>query len=42
MNAALDKAIPILIEPLVRTGIYGSQEEAIKNLVLDKKAACLL
>jgi Arc/MetJ-type ribon-helix-helix transcriptional regulator len=34
MNAALDKAIPILIEPLVRTGIYGSQEEALKNLVL--------
>ena len=34
MNAALDKAIPILIEPLVQTGIYGSQEEALKSLVL--------
>ena len=34
MNVALDKAIPILIEPLVQTGIYGSQEEALKSLVL--------
>jgi len=34
MNAALDKAIPILIEPLVQTGIYSSQEEALKSLVL--------
>ena len=34
MNAVLDKAIPILIEPLVKMGIYGSQEEALKNLVL--------
>lgn len=34
MNAVLDKAIPILIEPLVQMGIYGSQEEALKSLVL--------
>lgn len=34
MNAALDKTIPILIEPLVQMGIYESQEEALKNLVL--------
>lgn len=34
MNAALDKAIPILIEPLVQRGMYGSQEEALKGLVL--------
>ncbi len=34
MNAVLDKAIPILIEPLVQMGVYRSQEEALKNLVL--------
>ncbi len=32
---ALSQVIPILTEPLVRTGLYPSSEQALKHIILD-------
>ena len=32
---AIDQVIPILTEPLVRTGLYPSSEQALKSIILD-------
>ena len=32
---AIDQVIPILTEPLVRTGLYPSPEQALKSIILD-------
>ena len=34
MNEGIAKTIPLLTEPFVRMGIYKTQEEALKQLVL--------
>jgi len=34
MATALDKVIPILTEPLVKVGLYPTQEAALKSIVL--------
>jgi hypothetical protein len=34
-STAIDQVIPILTEPLVRTGLYPSPEQALKSIILD-------
>ena len=34
-NTAIDQVIPILTEPLVRTGLYSSPEQVLKSIILD-------
>jgi hypothetical protein len=34
-STAIDQVIPILTEPLVRTSLYPSPEQALKSIILD-------
>jgi len=36
MTVTLDRVIPMLIEPLVKVGLYPSQEIALKGIVLQQ------